>query len=165
MVSRYVQPAVVTTAGVVVAAFGGSVVAGAVAFATWPLLEYVTHRWLLHAPRGWASRAHRKHHKAPRDPKYLLVPFRVVFAASCVLALPAAVFTWWLSWLGVTLVAYGFFEALHMAAHAYPRAWFAVRHSAHHRYQVTDFGVTTGVVDRAFGTASPANPVRLYSGE
>ena len=90
MVSRYVQPAFVTTAGVALAAFGGSVVAGAVAFATWPLLEYVTHRWLLHAPRGWASRAHRKHHKAPRDPKYLLVPFRVVFAASCVLALPAA---------------------------------------------------------------------------
>jgi sterol desaturase/sphingolipid hydroxylase (fatty acid hydroxylase superfamily) len=109
------------------------------------LAEYLTHRLVLHAI---APVAHAMHHKRPQDAVdkvfwQIWLAFAVVYliAGGAVLA-------------GV-LVAYAWYLFVHYCAHHNPGflpASLLKHHLAHHRFANRNYGVTTRLWDRVFGT-------------
>ncbi len=132
--------------------------AGAFGFS---FVEYALHRWAFHAPRGFVAAVHRAHHLAPREP--IALPFPTATAGAFVL--------WWLlapvigrpfayafsSGLAAAYFCYGVLHDIeHSVRHqSLPWSWLQRRwalHAAHHRHDRTNFGVTTSLWDRVFGT-------------
>ena len=124
----------------------------------WTLAEYGIHRFLYHhAPV--LSPLHDAHHRAPNDligvPSFIssglvvvlgYLPFRAFAPVG------AAGFATGL------LAGYAVYMFVHHATHHMkirPGDWLydaRVRHMAHHYHEDTNFGVSTGVWDRVFGT-------------
>ncbi len=109
----------------------------------YPFVEYAVHRGL-HAYSNEQHKAH--HHERTPEGAIALVILGV---------------------LGITMpgIAIGFAAYLyvHRCAHNHPTQFPALtaHHLAHHRVAGTNFGVTTVLVDRLFGTTCPAAaPVR-----
>lgn len=120
----------------------GLVAGGAVA---WTLAEYAVHRFLLH---DLAPVQHRKHHAHPNEEiATIFWPIWLCFAVVYLLAGGAV--------LAGVLFAYGWYLYVHHCAHhARARVFAALisHHDGHHRYATRNFGVSTTLWDRAFGT-------------
>ena len=115
---------------------------GLVAFT---LAEYVTHRLVLHAI---APVAHGIHHARPRDGIdkifwQIWLAFVVVYLTTGGAVLAGA------------LVAYAWYLLVHYCAHHNPAilpASLLKHHLDHHRFARRNYGVTTKLWDRVFGT-------------
>ena len=159
-----------------------SLIAAAVATFIYPLVWYVLHRWVLHSKWMWKSkllaptwkRIHYDHHQ---DPNHLEVLFGALHTTLPTIALGVIPLGWaigaqWASpahphaAMGTALAAFAtgllttcFYEFVHCIQHlAYKpkRKWLVEmkrRHMAHHFHDETgNFGITSFVWDRLFGT-------------
>ena len=141
-------------------------IAFSVGGATWTLGEYVLHRGLMHQlrGRGMASYEHLKHH-AIRG--YYANTRDKLLTAAGVTALLFPL-TWPLlgaagagSFCAGFSVAYLAYEVLHRRAHTHPPRtrygrWLRKSHLTHHFVTPHgNFGVTTPIWDRIFGTLAP----------
>jgi sterol desaturase/sphingolipid hydroxylase (fatty acid hydroxylase superfamily) len=115
---------------------------GLVAFT---LAEYIAHRFVLHAV---APVQHRIHHAHPREPIdkvfwQIWLGFGVLYLATGGAVLAGA------------LLAYAWYLFVHYCAHNNPAilpASLLKHHLDHHRFANRNYGVTTKLWDRAFGT-------------
>jgi sterol desaturase/sphingolipid hydroxylase (fatty acid hydroxylase superfamily) len=137
---------------------GGVVIVG---FMSSGLLEYVLHRWVLHGPSSMARRGHAQHHAEPRalisTPLFVIMTGALVIWGLLGLVLPAGVAA--LLVFGL-YAGYNYFALVHhwqhhrghdLACVAYWRRLERLHHLHHHR-QVVNFGVSTTIWDRLFGT-------------
>jgi sterol desaturase/sphingolipid hydroxylase (fatty acid hydroxylase superfamily) len=142
---------------------GGVVIVG---FMSSGLLEYVVHRWILHGPPSMARRGHAQHHVEPKA--LISTPLFVVMTAALVvwglleLVLPTGVAA--LLVFGL-YAGYNYFALVHhwqhhrgtdLAGVGYLRRLERLHHLHHHR-QVVNFGISTMMWDRLFGTFQPPN--------
>jgi sterol desaturase/sphingolipid hydroxylase (fatty acid hydroxylase superfamily) len=113
--------------------------------AAWTLAEYITHRFVLHAI---APLQHRIHHAHPRDAVdkifwQIWLAFGVVYLTTGGAVLAGA------------LVAYAWYLSVHYCAHHNPTilpASLVKHHLDHHKIASRNYGVTTKLWDRVFGT-------------
>jgi sterol desaturase/sphingolipid hydroxylase (fatty acid hydroxylase superfamily) len=142
---------------------GVVVIAG---FMSWGLLEYVVHRWILHGPPSLARRGHAQHHAEPgaliSTPLFVIMTGALAIWGLLGLVLPAG--------LAALLVfglyaGYNYFALVHHVQHhrgkdvacvAYVRRLERLHH-LHHARQVVNFGISTTIWDRLFGTFQPTN--------
>jgi sterol desaturase/sphingolipid hydroxylase (fatty acid hydroxylase superfamily) len=118
--------------------FAGGVVA-------WTLCEYVVHRFVLHdlIPTG-----HRLHHARPDVP--VLAVFWQIW-----LSFALAYFVAGGDFLSGGLIAYAWYLFVHHCAHHRPGnvpTPLLKHHSSHHRFASRNYGVSTTIWDRVFGT-------------
>ena len=141
----------------------GVVIAG---FMSWGLLEYVLHRWVLHGPVSMARRGHARHHAEPRalisTPLFVIMTGALAIWGLLELVLPAGVAA--LVIFGL-YAGYNYFALVHHWQHhrgkdfacvAYLRRLERLHHLHHHR-QVVNFGISTTMWDRLFGTFQPTH--------
>lgn len=138
-----------------------SVLAVLTGLAVWTLVEYITHRFILHEVRYLAA-MHELHHDDPNG--FVGTPTWLSLGLICCGALLPL---WWETGLhlasGVTagmMVGYLWYVGVHHAVHHWridadsPLYRLKRRHALHHHArQPCNFGVTTGFWDRVFGTA------------
>lgn len=141
-------------------------------FVGWTLLEYGLHRWLLHRLPPF-RRLHEAHHARPCEligtPTWLSAPLFAVTWAVLAHELRQSAAGGIAAGLMLGYLAYCL---LHDAVHhrrASPGSWLARakrRHARHHRRGArSDFGVTTGVWDRVFGSSTaPRRPAAMTIG-
>jgi sterol desaturase/sphingolipid hydroxylase (fatty acid hydroxylase superfamily) len=138
-----------------------AIVSSLLGLASFSLIEYVVHRWLLHDRRSALFCLHDAHHNHPEKTSAFLFP------ASIVLLMPVwGLLTWGLHiaeasyfLMGVS-GGYLYFDTLHHVEHTtrinqIPFRWLKKRwayHSVHHRIDQSNFGVTTSFWDYVFGT-------------
>lgn len=156
------------TSGLAVAA-GAVVLAG---FLTWSLVEYAIHRWILH---GWPAPARDSHARHHANPAALISTPVFVMAAGAFglwmllrLVLPSgfAAFAVFGMYAG-----YDYFSALHHLQHHRQPGLSRVTslrrlerlHHVHHGRPTVNFGVTTTLWDRVFGTYQPMDARRPAS--
>ena len=139
----------------------GFVIAG---LASYSWIEYAVHRWILHGPFPAARRGHARHHGAPRA--LISTPLFVIMTA--------AVIVWLLGDLflprGVSALvvfglyaSYNYFALLHHVQHHRGAALARVtywrhlerHHHVHHHQPIVNFGISTTIWDRLFGTFDP----------
>ena len=138
---------------------------------TWPLVEYLMHRFNGHEQKGKTrfSREHLAHHADPS--RFTPTSVKVQMALAVVVPL-LALTGWWLGAVGVAFTIgftamYGTYEWLHRHLHTHPpRTDFgrwARRHHFHHHFNAPNLnhGVTTALWDRVFGTLAPVEMVRV----
>ncbi|HEX6836834.1 MAG TPA: sterol desaturase family protein [Polyangia bacterium] len=147
----------------------------------WPLQEWVAHRLILHArPRTLGrlridsapARAHRKHHRNPRDLTYALLP-----PSSMRVLVPLHLLFWWsvtstwahaltgISAFGAATLVY---EWIHFLCHAPYRAKSGyvrrvrAHHALHHfKNEKYWHSFTVPALDRLFGTGPKPSEVPL----
>jgi sterol desaturase/sphingolipid hydroxylase (fatty acid hydroxylase superfamily) len=142
---------------------GGVVIAG---FMSSGLLEYALHRWVLHGPPSMAKRGHAQHHAEPRalvsTPLFVIMTGALAIWGLLGLVLPAGVAA--LLVFGL-YAGYNYFALVHhwqhhrgkdLACAAYLRRLERLHHLHHHR-QVVNFGISTTIWDRLFGTFQPTH--------
>ena len=130
-------------------------------FMAWGLLEYVVHRWMLHGRPSMARRSHARHHAD--DTALIGTPGLVAMAAVCVLwtMLSTLFRTEVASPLVFGLYAgYNHYALVHHWQHRRHPALTYVRtleraHRTHHAQHTVNYGVTTTLWDRLFGTFQP----------
>jgi sterol desaturase/sphingolipid hydroxylase (fatty acid hydroxylase superfamily) len=137
----------------------------------YPLVEYVLHRWLLHATwlykspltaKAW-KRIHYDHHQNPHDLTVLFGALYTTLPAILLITLP-------LGWLlggasgaaaamSAGMLIFSVYEFCHCVQHLpfTPRnPWLREikkRHLAHHFHsEQGNYGITSGIWDRVFGT-------------
>ena len=111
----------------------------------WTLAEYITHRFVLHAV---APVQHGIHHARPQDAIDMIfwqiwLAFSVVYLTTGGTVLAGA------------LIAYAWYLYVHYCAHHNPAilpASLLKHHLDHHKFARRNYGVTTKVWDRVFGT-------------
>ena len=109
------------------------------------LAEYITHRFVLHA---LAPVRHGIHHARPREPIDRI--FWQIWLAFVVVYLTTGGAV-----LAGVLVSYAWYLFVHYCAHQNPAvlpAPLLKHHLDHHRFANRNFGVTTKLWDRVFGT-------------
>lgn len=134
-----------------------AIAAGAVA---WMPLEYALHRWLGHGPPTVWRRGHAMHHAD--DTAFVAAPMFVVPAgaltiwAAISLAVPAGLAG---LFVGGTYAGYNYYTLLHHLFHHHEDLVRRIggepiirRHRFHHVHQNVNFGVTSSLCDRLFGT-------------
>ena len=149
---------------------GGVVIVG---FMTSGLLEYALHRWVLHGPSSMAKRAHAQHHAEPRalisTPLFVIMTGALAIWGLLGLVLPAGVAALFVFGL---YARYNYFALLHHVEHQRAKALTYVAclgrlerlHHLHHHRQVVNFGISSTMWDRLFGTFQPTNgPATDYS--
>jgi sterol desaturase/sphingolipid hydroxylase (fatty acid hydroxylase superfamily) len=137
-----------------------------VGWASWTLAEYALHRWAMHGPvrRQPVAQEHLRHHREPMATDPVLRSLTYLPAAIGGAALGAALRRVTDSAAGQGaaagfLAGYAAYEQLHWRSHHRPPAvayerWLRQRHATHHARARRNYGVTTSVWDRAFGTAA-----------
>ncbi len=137
--------------------------AGALGAASWTGTEYLLHRFAMHEMRGkgLASREHLQHHA---DVTYFSPTWKKLLsaAATSTVVFPAA---WALTgrrtastYTGGMIAMYGVYEVAHRRTHTHPPKngfgrWMRRSHLYHHFGKpMRNFGVTTPLWDKAFGT-------------
>ena len=123
------------------------------------LCEYAVHRFVLHGPR-LAARVHALHHESPGcehiDPFSYFGPIAVAVAAWYAVYAVSRDIAGAHGFAAGLCLQYSFFRAvhrrLHVALHRGASGALANYHDGHHREQTANFGVTTRVWDRLFGT-------------
>ena len=147
--------------------------AAAAGVASWTLLEYLIHRWMGHDRRFRRTPfgvEHIRHHIegdyfAPTWKK--LIVAAVVGAAVIGPALTLAGTAAGTAYVGAFLAFYGVYEWLHRRDHTHPGIGpygrWARRHHFHHHFVDgrTNFGVTSPVWDRVFGTYREPTVIRV----
>jgi sterol desaturase/sphingolipid hydroxylase (fatty acid hydroxylase superfamily) len=146
-------------------AYTGNWVSCAVAMAigalSWGLLEYSGHRWFFHLPGSPAHKGHMRHHDEPAE--FLAMPWFattiVAFALWVVLRVvitdgPAS---FYMAALMAGYISYGTLHHVyhHININVLPgkllkSSW--ANHKIHHKMPGTNYGVTTTLWDRIFGT-------------
>jgi sterol desaturase/sphingolipid hydroxylase (fatty acid hydroxylase superfamily) len=125
----------------------------AIGVAAWTLYEYAVHRWLLH--RVWLFRdLHNLHHAIQKD-----------YIATHPVATVALYAGFWLAFgASYSAMAVGFsvgyvvYSFMHTAFHharitaGNPLFGLKRRHALHHAFDDKNYGVSTSLWDRAFGT-------------
>jgi sterol desaturase/sphingolipid hydroxylase (fatty acid hydroxylase superfamily) len=125
----------------------------AIGIAAWTLYEYAVHRWLLH--RVWLFRdLHSLHHAIQKD-----------YIATHPAATVALYVGFWLAFgANYSALAVGFsvgyvvYSCMHSAFHHArigadnPLFRLKRRHALHHAFDDKNYGVSTSLWDRAFGT-------------
>ena len=132
--------------------------------ASWSLIEYGLHRFILHGIQPF-KRWHVMHHLQPKN----LICTPTLLSATLILILvflPALLLSdlWRASALTLGLLAgYLVYSVTHHALHHWRtgNAWFNRRrhwHALHHKHLDAPgyYGVTSGLWDHVFGTARPA---------
>ncbi len=143
----------------------------AVGSLAWPVIEYAAHRWAMHGiarvwPRAY-RRVHGVHHMYPTDTSHFTIPMPVVAIAAALVwaALWAIGAPSPMAIVGGLLSAMVAYDAAHLAAHGLLSLPFgkslAARHAGHHARPTTNYGVTTGIIDRALGTNATAHRARV----
>ena len=135
----------------------------------WTLIEYLLHRFLLHArPQAPAllalvEKLHLGHHRNPHDESKITVPLSCSLPIACSLLGLFRLMTG--SWqvaallLSGSIAGYLYYEAVHFWIHcgARPKHWLnhqRANHLSHHgKGQMSCFGVTTQVWDLILGTS------------
>ena len=162
---------IVDVAGAVVflaAGLRAPVAPGAKAFAlvaglaAWAPIEYSLHRWIGHGPPTVARRGHAMHHADDAAP--VAAPMFVVFGGvlaiwlALTLVMPAGLAS---LFLGGVYVGYNYYTLIHHLLHhceafVVRLGWRRVlqRHHLHHTNHGVNFGVTSALCDRLFGTIS-----------
>jgi sterol desaturase/sphingolipid hydroxylase (fatty acid hydroxylase superfamily) len=139
----------------------GGVAAVVVGFLLWSLMEYAIHRWVLHGPASIAKRNHARHHGDVH--KLISTPFLVIAMgalgtrALLGLMLPPGLAT--LTVFGI-YTGYNYFSVLHHLQHhrapmiARVSHWrtLVALHDVHHHRPHINYGITTTLWDRVFGT-------------
>jgi sterol desaturase/sphingolipid hydroxylase (fatty acid hydroxylase superfamily) len=145
-------------------ALAGSAVVGLAAMLGgilwYSLCEYAIHRWLYHSGENIVVVLHARHHA---DPDRVYAPpfyysLAIAFAHGALVGVlagaPAGVV-----FAGAMLFGYGQQSAIHHASHRYPhldvlgaRSMLRRHHAVHHRSGASNFGVSTTLWDRVFGT-------------
>lgn len=132
-----------------------------VGFLIWSLLEYLLHRWLLHGRLPAARREHAKHHRdaqATVATPLLAIPiFMSLIWAALTLLTSNAVAS--LVTFGV-YAGYNYFAIVHHMQHFHPELLARTRlfrhqlrlHELHHRHPDKQFGISTSIWDRVFGS-------------
>jgi sterol desaturase/sphingolipid hydroxylase (fatty acid hydroxylase superfamily) len=133
----------------------------------WTLAEYVAHRWVMHGRRGPTalSREHRAHHADPEatDPWMRALGYAAIVTPVAVLSAAAGCWPAGAGWA----LGYAGYEQFHWREHHCPPLgrWERAarrRHFAHHCMSArANFGVTTSLWDRVFGTSARDKPVRV----
>jgi sterol desaturase/sphingolipid hydroxylase (fatty acid hydroxylase superfamily) len=116
-------------------------------YLAWTVAEYAVHRFVLH---GLAPTEHLRHHAAPKEP-VVHVFWQIWAALAVVYAILGGAF------LSGVLVAYAWYLFAHYSAHHNPKPLaktLAKHHLGHHRLATRNFGVSTTLWDRVFGTMS-----------
>ncbi|MDH3753332.1 MAG: sterol desaturase family protein [Acidimicrobiia bacterium] len=142
--------------------------------AAWSLVEYLAHRFSMHRPVvrfDPIAREHRRHHRDPlaTDLRLRLIGHGAGYALGAVIGLA-------LAFVMAAPVAYGVgfglaagystYELVHWCSHHRPaRTRYGValrrRHDAHHHgHPGANYGVSTAVWDRVFGTVAPIGSIR-----
>jgi len=143
---------------------GAAVAAVAAGFAAWGFVEYALHRWLGHGVRSIGRRGHAMHHADDAAP-----------VAAPVFVVMAGVFTIWAALalaIGEGLAAlaagglyagYNQYALVHHVLHHHPALAERIGfrrlqrvHQVHHARHDVNFGVTSTLWDRIFGTYQPA---------
>ena len=153
---------------------GHPVVAGSVVMGGFmsSVARYVLHRWVLHGPPSMARRGHAQHHAEPRalisTPLFVIMTGALAIWGLLGLVLPAGVAA--LLVFGL-YAGYNYFALVHhwqhhrghdLACVAYWRRLERLHHLHHHR-QVVNFGISTTIWDRLFGTfQSTSEPATDY---
>lgn len=122
-------------------------VAAAAAFLFWTFVEYVYHR----RAHSLQEQSHLKHHTGEGDPRRRYVPVVLITLVAFITLLPAGAIRGVV--IGTALEIYLFIE-LHELCHNPTLAeWSLTRHhDLHHARPSGNFGVTSSLWDRAFGT-------------
>jgi sterol desaturase/sphingolipid hydroxylase (fatty acid hydroxylase superfamily) len=137
--------------------WGSAIVVGV---ASWTLVEYVLHRYVLHHV-PWIKEQHDAHHREQRA--LIGTPTYITLAAMlAMVALPAILLTNPAIGCGFTagmMFGYLWYVVAHYGIHNWSsrqRRYFSRlkrRHALHHHYDdLGNFGVTTGFWDHVFGT-------------
>lgn len=149
----------------------GPLLAAVVTWALYPLVEYLLHRFLLHSHFMYKSpltapvwkRIHYDHHQNPHDLSVLFGALYTTLPAIVVITFPLGYAIAGLPGIGASfaagLIIFMIYEFCHCIQHLpfTPRlTWLRNikrNHLAHHFHsEQGNFGITTNVVDRAFGT-------------
>ncbi len=137
---------------------------------SWSAIEYAIHRWVLHGPPSAVQRAHARHHRDATAlisaPAFLSTALVVATWAVLTLLLDAATAA---LIVGGLYAGYNYYALLHHVQHQYPAVvarigWLARldrAHRVHHRRYVVNYGVTTGWLDRLFGSDERSRPTRV----
>ena len=143
--------------------FGARVAAVAMGLAAWSFLEYAMHRWVGHGPSSFARRGHAMHHSD--DQALVAAPVFFVMAGALVIWAALAL----LAGTGIAAllvcglyVGYNLYTLVHHVLHHHEALAIPVwlqrierRHRIHHARHSVNFGVTSAVWDRVFGTYQP----------
>jgi sterol desaturase/sphingolipid hydroxylase (fatty acid hydroxylase superfamily) len=140
--------------------------------AAWPLIEYLAHRFFFHwTPKNPAVAkalylVHQYHHDFPNERSRNMFPL--------VVSLPLALAAWLVFWAALPrdaalvgfatiVLCFTYYDLVHYLHHL-PTPWLPGlrrRHMLHHfRDPDANFGVTTSLWDRIFGTLKSETPVR-----
>jgi len=109
------------------------------------LAEYAVHRFVLH---GFAPIAHRLHHSNP-DGAVLTIFWQIWICFALVYLIAGGAF------VAGALVAYAWYLFVHHCAHHGPDKLplpLLMHHQSHHRFATRNFGISTTLWDRVFGT-------------
>ena len=124
-------------------------------------VEYAMHRWLFHAPVSFATEIHRSHHVEPEEATAMPFPCSAGVAFLLWSYLPMAVGEAVTCYFATGFMgAFFYYTLIHHFEHTiriksvgfgWLRAkWIA--HAIHHGRANRNYGVTTAVWDRVFGT-------------
>ncbi|MBI3396136.1 MAG: sterol desaturase family protein [Spirochaetia bacterium] len=141
---------------------------------SWPLLEYVLHRYLGHQwrVRTGFRREHTRHHAqggyfAPAWKK--VVAASIVIAAAVLIGLATGFLEAAAAWTVSLMLAYGFYEWYHLRLHLQPPrgriSMLLARHYLAHHFTnpKKNFGVTSTLYDHLFGTYELPEIIRVPS--
>ncbi len=139
----------------------------------WSLLEYVLHRYILHGPKTLAQEGHAHHHREERtllaSPLFVIPLFELLvwWLLSLVLGRMLAAF-----FVAGAASGYASFSLLHHIFHHHSGAekstttgrgvWASLRknHEVHHQLARYNFGTTTSLWDRVFGTYRRSSTIK-----
>jgi sterol desaturase/sphingolipid hydroxylase (fatty acid hydroxylase superfamily) len=122
------------------------------------LCEYTLHRWGFHSSRNLAQAGHMMHHDSPKAligfPWFLTAGFwwSVAYVAVNQLQIPFV-----LSFMAAFITGYSAYGVVHHVLHHHNMGsrWIRklrIHHKIHHRFSDVNFGVTSRIWDRVFGT-------------
>jgi sterol desaturase/sphingolipid hydroxylase (fatty acid hydroxylase superfamily) len=135
----------------------------------WTLAEYLLHRYLYHVLPSFLSVGHGLHHNTPREligvPWYLTTAAALALYAGCSRVANAAAVGLLTSGAGLGYILYCL---AHHASHHWPvrNRWLRHmrrHHLIHHAHPACNWGFTTSLWDRVFGTLY--RPPRARRGE
>ena len=131
---------------------------------TWTFMEYALHRYVYHEVHSFLSVGHNLHHQEPKEligvPWYLTTAVLLALYAALTQVFAANAtglvmgFTW-LGYVGYCLLHHGShhwrFQVPHLRA-------MKRHHQLHHAFPNTNWGFTTSLWDRVFGTYKAPRP-------
>jgi len=112
---------------------------------TWTLAEYVVHRFVLH---GLLPTQHGLHHASP-DAAVLTIFWQIWTCFALIYLIAGGAF------LAGGLAAYSWYLFVHHCAHHGPDwlpSLLLKHHRSHHKFSTRNYGVSTTLWDRVFGT-------------